>query len=61
MNLLLNESEMNLLKTYTIKLEPREEWTSAKFGENYVTASALLPVDYLIQKTLKEAQTTQAG
>lgn len=61
MNLILNGHEMILLKTIT--LEPLEELTAAMSGENYVTASALLPVVYRIEKTIKkaeEAQTTRA-
>lgn len=58
MNLLLKENEMELLKIYTQTLDPLEEITTAMSGEHYVTASALLPVVYLLDKTLKEAQAT---
>lgn len=59
MHLLLNEDEIKLLKTLTTTLVPLEELTSAMSGEDYVTASALLPVVYLIEKTLYEAQSAQ--
>lgn len=49
MSLNLNDEELDLIRTLTKTLNPLLEISEALSGDEYVTASAILPVVYFIQ------------
>ncbi|KAK3916821.1 E3 SUMO-protein ligase ZBED1 [Frankliniella fusca] len=56
MRLLLSHREMNLFKSYTATLDPLDELTQGMSSEKNVTASAILPIVYLLNDMLRRAE-----
>lgn len=52
----LTEDELHLLRLLNKTLDPLVEITAALSGDEYVTASAILPVVYFIQSELDSVQ-----
>jgi len=57
LHLRLTKEERSLLQIYNSTLRPLEKVTSAMSAETYVTASALLPVVYALERSQEKAAT----